>query len=387
MLNADIIGYSYVSSYRYNSTEHPISPGKGTEEASRRFCAWLGRSIRGLSRFSIVPWYYSCHPLLWQVDDNREDVSEDEKKKDVDDISSDKLIQPAKKKTSVNVGNMAKGKVKKWSITMAVWLCREHQVGKKKKIRRYTLSLRSCQAWYLQSIRKRAQSPIRGQCWWPSSCTSKCRWSPSCAKVAPNFVAIQLISPVLIWFVYDTQSSVIYDINWVDILHYLPMWQPTTNSCVHNSGEHIAVLYWKCCDSRLGLAIWNMHLLCSHSCAVSLTHPVTSSLALTQSSPLLCSPQSSPILCSLFLPSLFLRSSCALSCTLLALSPTLLLSLSCSCALSCFTISWTSLQSLFHTAMPKVWSIYWLLPYRCSSSTSWSLLHCFRASSGLQFKT
>ena len=40
-------------------------------------------------------------------------MSEDEKKKDVDDISGDKLIRPAKKKMPANAGNTAKGKVKK----------------------------------------------------------------------------------------------------------------------------------------------------------------------------------------------------------------------------------------------------------------------------------
>jgi hypothetical protein len=40
-------------------------------------------------------------------------VSEDEKKKDVDNISGDKLIQAAKKKKTANAGNTAKGKVKK----------------------------------------------------------------------------------------------------------------------------------------------------------------------------------------------------------------------------------------------------------------------------------
>ena len=50
---------------------------------------------------------------MWQVDDNGEDASEDEKKKDVDNISGDKLIQTAKKKKTVNAGNATKGKVKK----------------------------------------------------------------------------------------------------------------------------------------------------------------------------------------------------------------------------------------------------------------------------------
>ena len=40
-------------------------------------------------------------------------MSEDEKKKDVDSISGDKLIQAAKKKKSPNVGKATKGKVKK----------------------------------------------------------------------------------------------------------------------------------------------------------------------------------------------------------------------------------------------------------------------------------
>ena len=40
-------------------------------------------------------------------------MSEDEKKKDVDNISGDKLIQTAKNKKPVNAGNTAKGKVKK----------------------------------------------------------------------------------------------------------------------------------------------------------------------------------------------------------------------------------------------------------------------------------
>ncbi len=56
--------------------------------------------------------------IIWQNDDNGEDVSEDEKKeKDVDGIGGDKLIQTAKKKKSANAGNAgsgtAKGKAKR----------------------------------------------------------------------------------------------------------------------------------------------------------------------------------------------------------------------------------------------------------------------------------
>ena len=51
--------------------------------------------------------------MIWQNDDNVDDVSEDEKKeKDADGIGGDKLIQTAKKKKSANAGNAGGGTAK-----------------------------------------------------------------------------------------------------------------------------------------------------------------------------------------------------------------------------------------------------------------------------------
>ena len=49
---------------------------------------------------------------MWQVDDNGEDASEDEKKKDVDNISGDKLIQTAKKKKTGMQGIRRRAKLR-----------------------------------------------------------------------------------------------------------------------------------------------------------------------------------------------------------------------------------------------------------------------------------
>ena len=97
MWDVDVMRYPCISSYRYNSTEHPIAFHKALDlgKAPKKLPGGPAPDSEGSSHCSIkdITHVVARYGRLMII------------KKDVDNISIDKPIQVAKKKKSANAGN------------------------------------------------------------------------------------------------------------------------------------------------------------------------------------------------------------------------------------------------------------------------------------------